>query len=466
MNMPDSKKNVQVANENELFQRALDGLLGTEKKGYPSFIGGMMIASGNDYELTSPIDRSIIFGNFQMPEKGTVAAAVSAASGSSEGWSSKTRSERAEIFRDVLNMVKAQRYRLAACVMVSTGMVVKDCLAEADRLAEVIEQACDADGHKGSSIGVWGVVSEHNSPLASPAGFASCAMIAGNTVVSVPSKDCPMPMFMFNSILTAAGLPVGVFNITVARGPESDRELVDDMTVRGLAASGSGDRMEELIFLPVDDGLKFINEIKGMNPIMVYRPGDLRNVASNIIESAFRSSGQRIHSCSKVIVTNDERDKLISAIKEAAKSIKVGDPAEPGITAGPLMSEEDLDRFENYIVEAGDNVIFGGRRVKGPGLENGSYVTPAIVVGLTDDCELGSFDTGLPILTIVSVSNFDEAMEELMNTECGQSASIFSKDVNALAKFEEFADAPHINVNKGTEEMLPALDAAIGKFLA
>ncbi|MGE4577577.1 MAG: aldehyde dehydrogenase family protein, partial [Candidatus Methanomethylophilaceae archaeon] len=91
---------------------------------------------------------------------------------------------------------------------------------------------------------------------------------------------------------------------------------------------------------------------------------------------------------------------------------------------------------------------------------------PAIVVGLTDACELGSFDTGLPILSIVSVSNFDEAMEELMNTDCGQSASIFSKDVNALAKFEEFADAPHINVNKGTEEMPPALDAVIGKFLA
>mgnify|MGYP000931465814 FL=1 len=464
--MPDSENDIHAANEDELFQRAFDSLLGTEKKGYPSFVGGMMVASGNDYELTSPIDRSIIFGNFQMPEKGTVAAAVGAAGSAVGNWSSKTSQERTELFRDVLKRVRAQRYRLAACVMISTGMVMKDCLAEADRLAEVIGNAFDADFDKGSPSGVWGVVSGHNSPLASPAGFSSCAMMAGNTVVSVPSKDCPMPMFMFNSILSAAGLPVGVFNITVARGPESDRELVDDMTVRGLVASGSGERAEELIFLPVDDGLRFINEIKGMNPIMIYRPGDMKGAASSIVESAFRSSGQRIYSCSKVIVTNEERDKAVSAILDAAKTIKVGDPAEQGTTAGPLMNETELMRFEKYIEEAGSSVAFGGRRVKGPGLENGSYVMPAVVVGLTDDCELGSFDTGLPILTIVSAPNFDDAMEELMNTECGPSASIFSKDSNAVAKFKEYADAPRINVNKGTEDLLPAMDAEVRNFLA
>ncbi len=464
--MPDSENDIHAANEDELFQRAFDSLLGTEKKGYPSFVGGMMVASGNDYELTSPIDRSIIFGNFQMPEKGTVAAAVGAAGSAVGNWSSKTSQERTELFRDVLKRVRAQRYRLAACVMISTGMVMKDCLAEADRLAEVIGNAFDADFDKGSPSGVWGVVSGHNSPLASPAGFSSCAMMAGNTVVSVPSKDCPMPMFMFNSILSAAGLPVGVFNITVARGPESDRELVDDMAVRGLAASGSGERAEELIFLPVDDGLRFINEIKGMNPIMIYRPGDMKGAASSIVESAFRSSGQRIYSCSKVIVTNEERDKAVSAILDAAKTIKVGDPAEQGTTAGPLMNETELMRFEKYIEEAGSSVAFGGRRVKGPGLENGSYVMPAVVVGLTDDCELGSFDTGLPILTIVSAPNFDDAMEELMNTECGPSASIFSKDSNAVAKFKEYADAPRINVNKGTEDLLPAMDAEVRNFLA
>ncbi|HKM13945.1 MAG TPA: aldehyde dehydrogenase family protein [Candidatus Methanomethylophilaceae archaeon] len=452
--MTNSDCKTQDTKDDVLFQRAIDILLSTEKKGYPSFVGGLKIASGNEYGLASPIDSSIIFGKFQIPEDGTVATAVKAAEKAFESWSSKTQVERSDIFREVLKKVKDQRYNLAACVMLSTGMVIKDCLIEADRLAEMIEEACRIeDGAE--SRGVWGVLSEHNSSLASPAGFASIAMITGNTVVSLPSMKCPMPMFVFNNILQAVGLPDGVFNITISNESKTDREMTDDPTVRGLIASGSGDRMEDLMFLPVDDELKFVNEIKGMNPIVVYKPGNIKIVADSIIESAFRSAGQRLHSCSKVIVTDSEREKLISALREAAKSITVGDPADCKVNSGPLMSVDDLVRFENYIEESYDNVIFGGKKIEGDGLENGSYVEPAIVVGMTDDCELGSYDTGLPILTIISVSNIEAAMEELVNTECGLSASIFSKDDKAIESFKEFAEAPCINVNNGTENMRP-----------
>ncbi len=463
--MPNTDCITQDAKDDVLFQRAIDILLSTEKKGYPSFIGGLKIASGNEYGLTSPIDSSIIFGKFQIPEEGTVAMAVNAAEKTFGSWSSKTQSERSDIFRIVLEKVRNQRYNLAACVMISTGMVIKDCLIEADRLAEMIEEACRIED-RAESRGVWGVLSEHNSSLASPAGFASIAMITGNTVVSLPSMKCPMPMFMFNNILQTAGLPDGVFNIVISNESKTDREMTDDPNVRGLIASGGGDRMEDLMFLPVDDELKFVNDIKGMNPIVVYKPGNLKTVADSIIESAFRSAGQRLHSCSKVIVTDAEREKLITAIREAAKSINVGDPADCKVNVGPLMSVEDLVRFENYIEESYENVIYGGKRVTQDGLENGSYVEPAIVVGMIDDCELGSYDTGLPILTIVSVSNLEAAMEELVNTECGLSASIFSRDDQAIESFKEFAEAPCINVNKGTENMCPgSKDNIMGKFM-
>lgn len=462
--MPDSDNISQDTNDDVLFQRAIDILLSTEKKGYPSFVGGLKIASGKDYNLASPIDNSIIFGKFQIPEEGTVAMAVEYAEKAFASWSSKNQAERSDIFRDVLKKVKVQRYKLAACVMISTGMIMRDCLIEADRLAEMIEEACNIeDGAE--SRGVWGVLSEHNSSLASPAGFASIAMITGNTVVSLPSMRCPMPMFIFNNILQDAGLPDGVFNIVISSEPKTDRELTDDPTIRGLIASGSGDRMEDLMFLPVDDELKFVNEIKGMNPIVVYKSGNLKVVADSIIESAFRSAGQRLHSCSKVIVTDAEKGKLITAIKEAVKSIIVGDPADSKVNVGPLMSKDDLVRFENYIEESQENVIYGGRIAKNQDMENGSYVEPAIVVGMIDDCELGSYDTGLPILTIISVPNFEEAMEELVNTECGMSASIFSKDNDAIEQFKEFAEAPSVNINNGTENMKPGLKKGMKMFL-
>lgn len=462
--MPDADNKSQDAKDDVLFQRAIDILLSTEKKGYPSFVDGLKIASGKEYELASPIDSSIIFGKFQIPDEGTVAMAVKSAEKAFASWSSKTQTERSNVFQDVLKKVKGQRYALAACVMISTGMVMRDCLVEADRLAEMIEEACLIEGGA-ESRGVWGVLSEHNSSLASPAGFASIAMITGNTVVSLPSMKCPMPMFLFNNILQATGLPDGVFNIVISSGSKTDREMTDDPTVRGLIASGGGDRMEDLMFLPVDDELKFVNEIKGMNPIVVFKPGNLKVVADSIIKSAFRSAGQRSHSCSKVIVTDVDRENLISAVKEAAKFIVVGDPADPKVNVGPLMSEDDLARFENYIEESYENVIHGGKRVKGVDLENGSYVEPAIIVGMIDDCELGSYDTGLPILTIISVPDFEAAMEELINTDCGLSASIFTRDKDAIESFKEFAEAPCLNINNGTEDMRPGFNDDIRKFM-
>ncbi|HKM09048.1 MAG TPA: aldehyde dehydrogenase family protein [Candidatus Methanomethylophilaceae archaeon] len=454
MSGPDDT--TQTVNEDTLFQRAFDGILSMEKKGYPSFIDGIKVASYKDYELTSPIDSAIIFGKFQVPEEGTATVAVDAAKKAFDTWSLRTHSERKEIFLDVLKRVKAQRYRLAANVMISTGMTVKDCLAEADRLAEMIEDACNTD-EKGKPMGVWGTISEHSSPLASPAGAASYAMVAGNTIVALPSMMCPMPMFAFSNILQAAGLPGGVFNITVSKGHETDRELTDDLSVRGLAVSGGGDRIDELMFLPVDRELRFIGEIKGMNPILVYKPGNMASVADSITESSFRSAGQRLQSCSKVIVTDSDKSKLISALRESAKSIVVGDPAELNVTSGPLMSREDLDNFKNYAEKAKDKIVYGGEMAKGPYMEGGFYVVPMIVTGPVKDCELGHFDTGLPILTIISVPNMDDMLEELLNTECGLSASLFSKDDNLIKKFKEYAEAPFLNINEGTENMMPGM---------
>ena len=460
--MPDSSGNKAGSNENELFQRAFDNVLNTEKKDYPSYIGGLSVASGKDYELASPIDSTIIFGRFQIPERGTVAQAVRYADEAFASWSKKSGLERAELFANVLKRVKAQRYRLASYVMLSTGMVLKDCLAEADGLAVAIEKACEDEiSGEGSPAGVWGILSDHVSPLAFPAASAVCAMVSGNTVVCIPSVQCPVPMFVFYGILVAAGIPPGVFNIVVG-GPEADVELAGELTVKGIAASVSGKRAEELIFLPVDDELIFVNEIKGMNPIAVYKPKDMKAAAASIIESAFRSSGQRQYSCSKVITTHGEREKLVSELLEAVKSVKIGDPAEDGTTAGPIISKKD---YENYLALANElrsEIIYGGESVSAQG---GHYVRPMIISGSEPETPTRYSDMGLPILTVVSVADFEGIMEEMEETECGLSASIFTRNESSAEIFERDAEAETINVNHGTENTVPALTVSRELFL-
>ncbi len=455
---------MHTAENEKLFSREFDVILSTEKTGYPSFIGGLKVASGIDYQLTSPIDESIIFGKFQRPEDGTVSYAVEAAKKAFDSWSSMKTPERAAFISDALEKVKIRKYKLAACVMISTGMIMEDCLKEAERLIEIMEDAC-ATAEQAESPGIWGIISEHNSPLASPAGAAVYAMAAGNTVIALPSMKCPMPMFMFSDILQTAGLPNGVFNILTSDSYETDRELTEDPAVKGIAASGRGERIDELMFLPVDYELRFIGEIKGMNPILVYRTDDMQSAAESIVESAFRSAGQRLYSCSKVIVTESEKSNLISALKESMKALVVDDPAELKADVGPLMSKDDLTKFQKLMEKYSDRIILGGDRARGEFLDGGCYVNPTLAEASADNCELGDYDTGLPILTLVSVPDEEAMFEELINTECGLSASIFCGDSKVINKFKEFAEAPFININKGTEEMLPGISLNMERFV-
>lgn len=463
--MSESDRISQNAKNEKLFAREFDVILSTEKTGYPSFIGGHKVASGMDYQLTSPIDESIIFGKFQRPEEGTAAYAVEAAKKAFDEWSSTESSERVEIFKKVLEKVKARKFRLAACVTISTGMVMEDCLNESDRLIEIIEDACE-NAEQTKPLGVWGIISEHNSSLASPAGAAVYAMLAGNTVVALPAKNCPMPMFMFSDILETVGLPAGVFNILTSDSHETDSELTLDPIVKGIAVSGGGDRIDELMFLPVDHELLFVGEIKGMNPILVHKAKNMEDVADSIVRSAFRSAGQRLYSCSKVIVTESEKRNLISALKESVKSLVVDDPAELKADLGPLMSKVDLLRFQKLMEKHSDLIIHGGKRARGEFLDGGSYVEPTIAEVTYAECELGSYDTGLPILAVVTVPDAEEMFEELLSTECGLSASLFSDDDKIIKRFREEAEAPILNINEGTENILPAATLNIERFSA
>lgn len=461
--MSDTDRISQSAENEKLFTRELEVILSTEKTGYPSYIGGLKVASGTDYKLSSPIDESIIFGKFQLPEEGTAVFAVEEAEKALGDWSGMKPSERVEIFKNVLERVKARKFRLAACVMISTGMVMEDCLNESDRLIEMIEDACK-NAEDAETFGVWGIISEHNSSLASPAGSAVYAMIAGNTVVALPAVMCPMPMFMFNDILNAVGLPDGVFNILTSDGHKTDNEIITQSIVRGIAASGSGDRIDELMFLPVDRELNFVGELKGANPILVYGTKNLNSAAESIAQSAFRSTGQRLYSCSTVIVSKSEKMKLISALKESAESLIIDDPAELKADTGPLISKDDFLKFQKLTEKYADAIIFGGRRVRGEFLDGGYYVEPTLVEFPEGDCELGSFDIGVPIVTVISVNDEEALFEELLNTECGLSASIFCDNERIIKRFKEEAEAPFLNVNEGTENMLPGMSLNIKRF--
>ena len=455
----------QTTEEGRQYEKEIMLVLQGEKKDYPSYFGGLKVASGNEFPVYSPIDESIKFGIFQEPEEGIMVEAVSAAVKALETWSFTPIEERASYFEKVLKVIQARRSFYAAAVTVSTGMVREDAYAEVDRLIEVIGKAIEDSKTLGRKrpVGVWAVLSAHNSPFASPVGYAVSAMIAGNTVVMCPSKYCPTPIYMFYELVDKYGLPGGVLNLVVDRKDSSTEQLANDMRVAGIAATGSGERLEDLMFLQVDDELKFINEIKGMNPAIVYRPSDMKATVRDIVDSAFAYSGQRLHSCSKVIITADDQKKFMEVLSERMKDLRIGDPVNDTSFAGPLISKEAAKRFSQLAMENAGYVVAKAMPVIDAPGEN--YVAPIVLSGLDDENDLNFMDSGLPILNIKVVGSLDEAFDEIQDTECGLSAGIFTKDPKVIDRFKSEVDVPYRYINESSRGLPAAYSSELTSFV-
>ncbi len=449
--MADTLKFTEPKLDNEedaAFAKAIDVVLSTGKSDYPSYVGGLKVASGMSADVFSPIDNTIIFGTYQEPEEGLVERAVSVAKEAFAKWSKVSVDERISIFEKVVAKIEQQRFRLAAMVSISVGMDKTCALEEVDTLASVIRNACsDLKKKDGKVQGVWAVLSSYNSPLAAPIGYASVAILAGNTVVMTPSVHSTLPVYYMYNVLVECGVPDGVLNIITDSTSKSSEDLANNLDVVGVAASGSGEKMEDLMFLQADDELKFINEIKGMNPILVYKPANMKSAAKAVLDAAFRFSGQLISSCSKVILVEGQQQEFVKNILAEANSMKITDPTTPDAYAGPVISERKVADFKDMLDSVKSNVIFGGKRIKDPMTENGYYVQPAIVMGLDDEHDLNNMDSALPILSIQVASDLDDAMDIINCTEYGLSAGVITKDEAVSKRFVEEADAEYVFVN-------------------
>ncbi len=440
-------------------------ILSGEKKDYPNYFGGLKIASGHEFNVYSPIDPTIQYGIFQEPESGTMAEAVGAALKAYETWGFKPIDERAKYFQALPGVLKARRMHYAAAITVASGMTREDALAEVDAAIAAIERILEEAKTLGrrKSIGVWAIITAHNSPFASPISFAVAAMIAGNTVVMNPSKYCPMPIYMFYSLMEKYNLPDGVLNLIVDRKEYSTEELANDMRVMGLVASGSGERLEDLMFLQVDDEMKFINEIKGMNPAVIYRPSDMKAAVKNVMDSAFSYTGQHLFSCSKVIITRDDQAKFTELLSEYMKDLKVDDPVNDTAYTGPVINMELSKRFKDKALELMPYTIAKAAPVSKELPDN--YVSPIAVTGLDFDDDLNFMDSGLPILNVCVVDSVDAIFDELENTECGLSAGIFSKDAKIIDRFNNEVDVPVKYINESSQKLKPAFAATLENFV-
>jgi acyl-CoA reductase-like NAD-dependent aldehyde dehydrogenase len=333
-------------------------------------------------------------------------------------------------------------------------------------LIKVIEKniAKMAAGVNGKPMGVFAVISEYNSPLAAPIGYAIAAMMAGNSVVVVPPKECPYPVYMLYETM-APLLPDGVMNVIFDRKGKATKILTENEKLAGIVAVGRSDRFEDLMFSSSGDDLKIITEFKGMNPMVIFRPVSMQAAAELAVTSAFAYNGQRTDACSKVIITVDEQKQFIDHLLNAAKKMTVGDPAELNTFVGPLISKESMERFAEIVKNANANIIFGGKRISDETTDAGNYVMPAIFVGLPEDHQLNAIDHRLPILSVHIVNDISEAIEAANICEFGDSMGIISNDERIVELFIEEAGSDVVYVNGVSTVVGVAIRADVEEFM-
>jgi acyl-CoA reductase-like NAD-dependent aldehyde dehydrogenase len=301
-------------------------------------------------------------------------------------------------------------------------------------------------------LGVVGVITPWNFPMAIPSWKIVPALICGNTAVFKPAPETPLVAAAFVALLEEAGLPPGVLNL-VCGGDEAGRALVDHPEVALISFTGSTEVGLQVAAHCAARGVRVSLEMGGKNAAIVLDDADLDLVADALTWSAFGTTGQRCTACSRIVAAPAVRAALVERLGDRARRLRVGDGLDAATEMGPLVSEAQRARVEHYVGigrTEGARVVAGGQRLAPPGLEGGFFFAPTILDGVRPGMRVAQEEIFGPVVGVLEAASLDEAFEIVNGVRYGLSASIFTRDVSAAMRAVEEIRTGIVYVNHGT----------------
>nr|WP_255679952.1 aldehyde dehydrogenase family protein [Methanosarcina sp. DH2] len=308
-------------------------------------------------------------------------------------------------------------------------------------------------------IGVVGMITPWNFPIAIPSWKIMPALIAGNAVVFKPSSDTPLLAIKLVEILMEAGLPPGVVNIVPGPGGSVGKAIVQHPRIKAISFTGSLDTGKWIMEECAKTMKRVSLELGGKNPVIVMPDADLELALEGVLWGAFGTTGQRCTATSRLILHEKIKDEFIARLLTKTKSLRVGNGLLPETDVGPVINKAQLEKIEKYVrigKEEGATLLFGGNRMD-PGLP-GYFFEPTVFTDVRPDMRIAQEEIFGPVLSIIMVSSLDEAIEIVNNTKYGLSSSIYTENIGnafrAIEKIEAgitYVNAPTI----GAEVHLP-----------
>jgi alpha-ketoglutaric semialdehyde dehydrogenase len=302
-------------------------------------------------------------------------------------------------------------------------------------------------------IGVCGLVTPWNFPVAIPSWKSLPALICGNTVVIKPSEETPACATAYAQCLVDAGLPPGVLNVVHGTGEEAGAALVEHPDVPVISFTGSGETARKIAAAAAPRFKRLHFELGGKNGVVVLDDADLDFATKAILWSAYGTSGQRCTAASRIIATKGVYDELVERVVKGAKKLVVGNGWTPGVQVGPLVRSWALEKVERYVkigVEEGAKLRCGGRRATGKGLEGGFFFEPTVFTDVRPTMRIAQEEIFGPVTALIRVKDLDEAIEVHNATAFGLSGAIITRDLASSMKAARAFKTGIVYVHNGT----------------
>ncbi len=434
---------------------------------HDNLINGKWVSFGNYSDNVNPSDTDDIIGSYSYGDADSVESAVKAAQGARDAWANSTPQARYDLLDAVGNALAARSKEFGELLAREEGKTLAEGIGETMRASQVFKffagEALRISGELQASVrpgidveitrepvGIVGLITPWNFPIAIPAWKIAPALAYGNCVIIKPADLTPGCAHAIATLLHENGCPAGVFNLVMGRGSTVGEAIVTHPEIDAISFTGSVGTGNHIAEVCGKMKKKVQLEMGGKNPMVVLDDADLSVAVPACLNGTFFSTGQRCTASSRLIVQAGIHDAFVDELTKQMKALKVGDAMDPNTQIGPVVDEKQLKSNLDYIEiarkEAGE--VIGGERLD---LDKpGFYQAPALFLGTDNSMRINREEIFGPCGSVIKVADFEEALAVANDTDFGLSAGICTSSLKSTREFKRRIEAGMVMVNLPT----------------
>ncbi len=435
---------------------------------FDNFIGGDWVAGSGYAPNINPSNTGDVVGHYAVASREQALDAIAAAKSAAPIWADSGIQARFDALDFIATELLARKEELGELLSREEGKTRAEGIGEVARAGQIFKffagETLRLTGdllpstRPGLSVeitrepvGVIGLITPWNFPIAIPAWKIAPALAYGNTVVFKPAGLVPGSGWALSEIISRAGLPAGVFNLVNGSGREVGETIVTSPDVQAISFTGSVPTGTDIRNRAVARGAKVQMEMGGKNPLVILDDADLDIAVDCALNGAFFSTGQRCTASSRIIVTEGIHDQFVEALAKATGALVVGDALHAGTQIGPVVDEGQLGSNLAYVEKAvaeGGTLVCGGERMAAR--PEGYFMTPALVTGTTNDMTINREEVFGPVASVIKVADYDEALAVANDCDFGLSSGICTTSLKYASDFKRRSQAGMVMVNLPT----------------